>query len=113
MEGQLTTPSVVAYDEDGTPYVGTAAKANMANDPERTVSFIKREMSNDDYRRRIGNININRFRRDSQEAGRRCQPKTTGRRGQRSYQQSGHHGAGLFWQCGTHPYDGSRETRWT
>ena len=29
MEGQLTTPSVVAYDEDGTPYVGTAAKANM------------------------------------------------------------------------------------
>lgn len=59
MEGQLTTPSVVAYDEDGTPYVGTAAKANMANDPERTVSFIKREMSNDDYRRRIGNININ------------------------------------------------------
>lgn len=56
MEGQLTTPSVVAYDEDGTPYVGTAAKANMANDPERTVSFIKREMSNDDYRRRIGRL---------------------------------------------------------
>lgn len=58
-EGQLTTPSVVAYDEDGSPYVGMAAKANMANDPERTVAFIKREMSNDNYQRRIGNININ------------------------------------------------------
>ena len=58
-EGQLTTPSVVAYDEDGSPYVGTAAKSNMANDPERTVSFIKREMSNDNYKRRIGNIDIN------------------------------------------------------
>lgn len=59
MEGQLTTPSVVAYEEDGTPYVGTAAKANMANDPDRTVSFIKREMSNDNYQRRIGNLSIN------------------------------------------------------
>lgn len=58
-EGQLTTPSVVAYEENGTPYVGMAAKANMANDPERTVAFIKREMSNENYQRRIGNIDIN------------------------------------------------------
>lgn len=58
-EGQLTTPSVVAYEEDGTPYVGNAAKANMANDPDRTVAFIKREMSNDKYQRKIGKISIN------------------------------------------------------
>lgn len=58
-EGQLTTPSVVAFDENGEPYVGAAAKANMANDPERTVSFIKREMSNDNYQRKIGNISVN------------------------------------------------------
>ena len=112
MEGQLTTPSVVAYDEDGTPYVGTAAKANMANDPERTVSFIKREMSNDDYRRRIGNININPID-VSAEILKKLVGDANQKRQQRSYQQSGHHGAGLFWQCGTHPYDGSRETRRT
>ncbi len=59
LEGQLTTPSVVAFDENDQPYVGTAAKANMANDPDRTVSFIKREMSNNEYSRRIGRIDIN------------------------------------------------------
>ena len=58
-EGLLTTPSVVAYEEDGTPFVGNAAKANMANDPDRTVAFIKREMSNANYSRKIGNIDIN------------------------------------------------------
>lgn len=57
--GQPITPSVVAYDEQGNPYVGAAAKANLANDPDRTVAFIKREMSNDNYQRKIGNININ------------------------------------------------------
>lgn len=57
-EGQLTTPSVVAYNDRDEPYVGTAAKANMGNDPERTVAFIKREMSNDNYSRKIGKINI-------------------------------------------------------
>jgi len=57
-EGDLTTPSVVAYDEKNKPYVGKAAKANMGNDPEKTVAFIKREMSNNSYSRRIDNINI-------------------------------------------------------
>lgn len=57
-EGLLTTPSVVAYNEKGIPYVGTAAKANLGNDPERTVAFIKREMSNNNYSRRIGNIQV-------------------------------------------------------
>lgn len=57
-EGQLTTPSVVAYDDKGESYVGAAAKANLGNDPERTVAFIKREMSNDNYSRKIGNIDI-------------------------------------------------------
>ena len=58
-EGQLITPSVVAYEEDGKPYVGESAKHNMSNDPERTVSFIKREMSNENYHRKIGNLDIN------------------------------------------------------
>lgn len=58
-EGQLTTPSVVAYDDKGVPYVGVAAKANLGNDPEHTVAFIKREMSNDNYSRKIDNIEIN------------------------------------------------------
>lgn len=58
-EGQLTTPSVVAYDEKNEPYVGAAAKANMGNDPERTVAFIKREMSSNSYSRKIGSIDIN------------------------------------------------------
>lgn len=57
-EGQLTTPSVVAFDEKGDIFVGTAAKANLNNDPERTVSFIKREMSNDNYQRQINGKNI-------------------------------------------------------
>lgn len=54
LDDEFTTPSVVYYDEDDEPYVGKEAKANLGNDPDRAVAFIKREMSNTNYRRKIG-----------------------------------------------------------
>lgn len=53
-----TTPSVVFYDEYDQPIVGDDAKRSMASDPRRTVAFIKREMSNPDYYREIGDTAI-------------------------------------------------------
>lgn len=53
-----TTPSVVFYDEYDTPIVGTDAKNSMKQDPMRAVAFIKREMSNKNYKRNIGNEEI-------------------------------------------------------
>ena len=49
-----TTPSVVYYDEYDTPIVGDDAKNAMKGDPLRVVAFIKREMSNKSYSRKIG-----------------------------------------------------------
>ena len=54
-----TTPSVVYYEEDGENYVGKEAKNSMGADPNRTVAFIKREMSNDRYDRTIDGNKIN------------------------------------------------------
>lgn len=51
--GQLTTPSVVSFDDDGNLLVGRAAKQQLGNRPENTVAFIKREMSNKDFTRTI------------------------------------------------------------
>ena len=48
-----TTPSVVFYDNLGTPIVGGDAKRSMKQDPSRAVAFIKREISNPNYRRTI------------------------------------------------------------
>lgn len=48
-KGDLTTPSVVALDENGKWSVGRAAKSKMASDPDNTVAFIKREMSTQNY----------------------------------------------------------------
>ena len=53
LTGELTTPSAVSVDEDGTILVGRAAKNQLGNKPEDTVVFIKREMSNPDYIREI------------------------------------------------------------
>ena len=53
-----TTPSVVFYDEYDQPIVGDEAKRSMGSDPQRAVAFIKREMSNPGYKRKIGNIEI-------------------------------------------------------
>lgn len=49
----FTTPSVVFYGEDDGVYVGEDAKREMKSDIERTVAFIKREMSNKSYKRQI------------------------------------------------------------
>lgn len=53
-----TTPSVVYYDDYGSPIVGGEAKRCMVQDPSRTVAFIKREMSNPSYKRTIGTETI-------------------------------------------------------
>ncbi len=53
-----TTPSVVYYDDYGSPIVGGEAKRCMIQDPSRTVAFIKREMSNPSYKRTIGSETI-------------------------------------------------------
>lgn len=49
-KGALTTPSAVYFDDEGKMQVGKAAKAHLADKPENTVVFIKREMSNPDYK---------------------------------------------------------------
>lgn len=46
-EGERTTPSVVAFSENGERLVGRAALNQAVINHERTVSSIKREMGND------------------------------------------------------------------
>lgn len=62
-EGLYTTPSVVYFGDgpldSGEIIVGQDAKNQMVINPQRTVSFIKRQMSNPAYRRQINpHINI-------------------------------------------------------
>lgn len=52
-KGALTTPSAVYFDDDNKMLVGKAAKAHLADKPENTVVFVKREMSNPDYKVKI------------------------------------------------------------
>jgi len=56
LEDHYTTPSVIFYDENGDPVVGGEAKSMMGSDIKRTVAFIKREMSNKNYRQEIEGI---------------------------------------------------------
>jgi len=49
-KGALTTPSAVYFDDDDKMQVGKAAKAHLADKPENTIVFIKREMSNEEYK---------------------------------------------------------------
>lgn len=51
-DGDLTTPSVVYFEDTENQTVGREAKENVVLDPENTVSFIKREMGKD-FRRKI------------------------------------------------------------
>lgn len=51
--GLLTTPSVVAFDDDGKLLVGRAAKNNLGSKPENTIALIKREMPNKEFTRTI------------------------------------------------------------
>lgn len=46
--GDRTTPSVVAFDDDG-PFVGQAAANQAAANPDRTIQRIKRHMGDDEY----------------------------------------------------------------
>lgn len=57
-EDLQTTPSVVFYDDYGTPIVGGEARRCMAQNPTRAVEAIKREMGNTIYQRKIGSEKI-------------------------------------------------------
>ena len=46
-EGERTTPSVVAFTDDGERLVGRLAKRQAVTNPDRTVASIKREMGTD------------------------------------------------------------------
>jgi molecular chaperone DnaK len=48
-EGNRTTPSVVAFSDDGERLVGKPAKNQAIQNPERTIASIKRHMGEDDY----------------------------------------------------------------
>lgn len=58
LDDEFTTPSVVYYDESHEIYVGKEAKSGMGGAPEQTVAFIKREMSNPNYKRQIEDITV-------------------------------------------------------
>ncbi len=55
LDGDLTTPSVVYFEDVENQKVGKEAKAMAVMEPENTVSFIKREMGKD-FRRTIHGI---------------------------------------------------------
>lgn len=46
-EGEATTPSVVYFEDETNVIVGREAKGMLETEPDKTVSFIKREMGND------------------------------------------------------------------
>ncbi|ADJ15881.1 molecular chaperone DnaK [Halalkalicoccus jeotgali] len=48
-EGDRTTPSVVAFTDDGERLVGKPAKNQAIQNPDRTIASIKRHMGEDDY----------------------------------------------------------------
>ncbi|MDO5716557.1 MAG: molecular chaperone DnaK [Tissierellia bacterium] len=47
VEGNRTTPSIVAFTKDGERLVGETAKRQAITNPDRTISSIKREMGSD------------------------------------------------------------------
>ena len=47
LEGNRTTPSIVAFTKDGERLVGETAKRQAITNPDRTISSIKREMGSD------------------------------------------------------------------
>lgn len=52
-EGDLTTPSVVFFEEDGQVTVGSAAKDSSVMYPDRVISFIKRSIGQSNFRRHL------------------------------------------------------------
>ncbi len=58
-DDEFTTPSVVYYEEDTDDcYVGKEAKSGMGGAPDQTIAFIKREMSNPNYRREVNGKDV-------------------------------------------------------
>ena len=53
-EGDRTTPSVVAFSDDGVRLVGKPAKNQAVQNPDRTVQSIKGHMGEEDYAVEIG-----------------------------------------------------------
>ncbi|WP_372911857.1 molecular chaperone DnaK [Salinigranum sp.] len=53
-EGDRTTPSVVAFSEDGERLIGKPAKNQAIQNPDRTIRSIKRHMGEKDYTVEIG-----------------------------------------------------------
>jgi len=49
-EGERTTPSVIFFEDEGNPIVGSIARNQAIIEPRRTVRFVKREMGNPSYR---------------------------------------------------------------
>ena len=54
-DGDMTTPSVVYFEDNEKQIVGVEAKTSMIIEPLNTVAFIKREMGTD-YRREIHGV---------------------------------------------------------
>lgn len=50
-DGELTTPSVVFFDEDGSVVVGETAKNELRRQPGRVVDLVKRHMGEEGYAR--------------------------------------------------------------
>jgi molecular chaperone DnaK len=48
-EGELTTPSVVFFEQTGSVTVGRFAKNELKNEPDRVVALIKRHMGEEGY----------------------------------------------------------------
>ncbi len=48
-EGERTTPSMVAFSEDGERLIGKPAKNQAVQNPDRTIQSIKRHMGEEDY----------------------------------------------------------------
>ena len=52
-EGDRTTPSVIYFEDDGSPIVGREARNMAIISPQRTVRFVKREMGNPSFRKNV------------------------------------------------------------
>ena len=48
-EGDRTTPSVVAFDDDGERLIDKPAKNQAVQNPDKTTQSIKRHMGEEDY----------------------------------------------------------------
>ena len=76
-EGDRTTPSVVAFEDDGDRLVGKPAKNQAVQNPDRTIESIKRHMGEDDYTvtvegeeytpEQISAMTLQKIKRDAEE----------------------------------------------